>query len=121
MKNPLKNFSFTKVITIKVLLVVGAMVLFALAAQTFIDTQQNKARASHQAQQAVFNHTETLDEIKNAVDQLKANNQKNHDTTVAYIKCIIDTSVMANQNQQPITEQTYNSCLVDAGVQLDQP
>lgn len=86
--------------------VITALV-FLTAILVFINSQ-------HRSQAEVQNHTQTLQQISQAVNQIKANNQINHDTTIKYIQCVLDTSIAAQQ--QPITKDTFNTCLKNSGV-----
>lgn len=115
MKNIWRQIPVHKISLTKVLLVVAAGALFFAATQTIIATQETKARQSHQAQQAVFNHTETLNDIDRAVTELKMNNQTNHDTTIRYLQCLSNL-VLEDSQGIVITQVDLNNCTSVSGL-----
>lgn len=92
-----------------------AVAIFIFAFVTFVNSQNQKQEASKQAQQAILDHTETLDQLKDAVNTLKANNQVNHDTTIKYIQCVIESFGAGTQTQ---IEQAFNACTLISGVNV---
>lgn len=94
-----------------------AAAIFIFAFITFLNSQNQKQQASQSAQQAVANHTQTLEQLSNAVNTLKANNQVNHDTTIKYLQCIVQGLLTST----PQTAQaTFSACLAVSGVKVGQ-
>lgn len=106
MKSMFSSLKLHQLEATKGLLLLIAIVLFVLAALTF--SQQNR-----QSERAVASHTQTLNEINSAVQQLEKNNQTNHDTTIAYLKCIVEGLVSSTPAD---VQPTLNACLTVSGV-----
>lgn len=103
----------SKVQGVKILMVVLSIGILTFAGVTYTTNQRIAHKQAVASEQAVANHTQTLNEINNAVIQLEKNNQVNHDTTIAYLKCIVQGLVSATpSNVQPV----LNACLVVSGV-----
>lgn len=87
----------------KIVMIIVAISLVVIAGAIYANSQ----RIAHDDQ------TQTLNEINRAVDQLEKNNQVNHDTTIAYLKCIVQGLISSTPSSvQPV----LNSCLAVSGV-----
>lgn len=115
MKRYIKRLHINKAQVTKLLLLVVALALFVGAAITFANSQNVKAQQARQAQQSVANHTQTLNQIADAVAQLKQNNQINHDTTIKYINCVLVGISSASSKDQILA--VYQACLAGSGIQ----
>lgn len=92
-----------------------ATLLFVGAAIIFINSQKVASQQAKTSQQAVANHTQTLQSIENVVSQIKGNNQTNHDTTIKYVSCGFNLLIEQN-NGAHITPNDLNACLAGAGL-----
>lgn len=95
-----------------VILPMLAMVLFLGAFITFINSNKTAHQEAVNSQRAVSNHTQTLNQINNVVQQIESNNQTNHDTTIRYLQCVIDLLLTTPQP----TKAQANACLSGAGL-----
>jgi uncharacterized protein HemX len=99
---------------IKVALVIIAVAVFGFSLVSFVNSQNARDQQTQNSQSVVENHTETLNEIKQAVADLKASNAADHTQTVQYINCVL---VGITDSSSPAQAQaTYQTCLVAAGV-----
>lgn len=102
---------------VKFLLIGIAVIVAVLAVTSFLNSNHIKAVQSRQAQAAVAAHTQTLNEIKNIVSQLEQNNQTNHDTTIAYLECIVQGLINTTPASSTNAQTTFNSCIAVSGIQ----
>ena len=103
-----------KTLALKVLLSMIAVVLLTVAFITFDNSQRLADRQALQSQQSVANHTQTLNEIKQAVEELKANNAADHQQTVQYINCVLVGVTDSSSQSQALS--VYKTCLINAGI-----
>lgn len=78
--------------------------------------------ASQNAEQSVHNHTQTLTEIQQAINQLKQSNEADHVQTVKYINCVLVGITQASPpSSQSAILAIYQTCLTDAGIDNTNP
>lgn len=97
----------------KILLSVIAIVFVILGVYVFTNSQTANSQRARQSQQAVANHTETLNEIQQAVIQLKNSNAADHAQTVKYINCVLVGVTDSTSQSQALA--VYQQCLVASG------
>ena len=85
-----------------------------MTALIFLSAVIITVRQNNQANQAVANHTQTLNEIRDAVSQIKTNNQMAHAQTVKYINCVLVGITNSPGQSQALT--VYQTCLRNAGI-----
>jgi hypothetical protein len=103
---------------LKLSLICIAIVVTFLALSSFLNSNHIKQVQQEQSQKQVAAHTQTLNEIKGIVTQLEQNNQTNHDTTIAYLECIVQgltTATPAN------SQSTLNACIAVSGLPTKNP
>jgi maltose-binding protein MalE len=102
---------------VKIVLVVVALIFLGLSIVDFASNQSTKAQQTANSQAAVANHTQTLDEIKQAVNQLKASNAADHTVTIKYINCVLVGITQANPpDSQSAILAVYQQCLADSQI-----
>lgn len=106
---PLKLDALRIITPILTALLVGAAFL------VFVNSQRVAHTASVRSQQAVAAHTETLQEIQSAVNQLKANNKNAHDSTITYIQCVVTALTEPGQTSAS-ANLAFKACLSDSGI-----
>lgn len=106
--------------TVKLVLILLALVFIGLTATSYASSQSIKAQQQKNSQAAVAGHTQTLiqikatdTEIKNAVDQIKASNTTDHQQTVQYINCVLVGITGASTNAE--IQMVYENCLKTSG------
>lgn len=99
----------------KLFLVIIAIVIFAFAGFSFANSQKVKDSQAKQSEQAVANHTQTLNEIQTAVTQLKNSNAADHAQTVKYINCVLVGVTTTVSQTQALT--VYQECLAASGAE----
>lgn len=109
-----KNLRTHKTAAMKISLVVICAVALLLASFIFANSQRLKAQQQQSSQEAVANHTQTLNEIKSVVTQLEQNNQINHDTTIKYLQCIVEGLITSTPED---AQATFDSCIAVSGIQ----
>lgn len=90
------------------------LLFFLLAGLSYANSQKVKQAQASQAQRAVNNHTETLNDIDNAVLQLKQDNQTRHDTTIRYIQCLGKLVIVSQY--RTVTQADMDACLSVSGL-----
>lgn len=112
-----EGFIHHKATAFKGILSFVAVVVFLFALSSFNTSERLKAQQAAQAQSAVTNHTQTLNEIQNAVTQLKASNQADHTVTIKYINCVLVGITQANPpNNQAAILAVYKQCLANSQI-----
>jgi hypothetical protein len=102
---------------IKITLVIIAIIFLLLSIADFASGQQTRQRQAATSQAAVANHTQTLDEIKQAVNQLKTNNAADHTVTIKYINCVLVGITQANPSgSQTAILAVYQNCLANSQI-----
>lgn len=109
-----EGFHEHKTTAFKWILSLVAVGVFFLAISTFSTSQRLRAEQQAQSQSAVANHTQTLDEIKAAVSQLKASNEADHTTTIKYINCVLVGLTEAGQSGNALS--VYQTCLANSQI-----
>ena len=101
----------------KIILVVVAIIIFLFAGEAYDTSQRLKEQQALQSQASVANHTQTLNEIENAVEQLKASNQADHTQTIKYINCVLVgiTGITPGADSQSQALSVYQTCLTENG------
>lgn len=112
-----EGFIHHKATAFKGILSFVAVVVFLFALLAFNTSERLKAQQAAQARSTVTNHTQTLNEIKNAVTQLKASNQADHTVTIKYINCVLVGITQANlSNNQAAILAVYKQCLSNSQI-----
>ena len=88
-----KRVETHKPLLVKLLIVLAILVLTVATFVSYADSQKVKADQSAQARSAVFNHTETLNDIKQAVTNIENNQKTNSTAIIDYINCLINSNV----------------------------
>lgn len=104
---------FNKSHVLKIVAIVIALILFIGAALIFTNSQNVKEEQAKQSQEQVANHTQTLQQIQDIVTQIKQNNQQNHDTTIKYIQCVVQSFFGTTPSE---VQADFNSCVSEAGL-----
>ena len=112
-----EGFIHHKATAFKGILSFVAIVVFLFALSAFNTSQRIKEQQAAQSQSAVANHTQTLNEIENAVEQLKASNQADHTQTIKYINCVLVgvTGITPGTESQSQALSVYQTCLTENG------
>lgn len=110
-----EGFIHHKATAFKGILSFVAVVVFLFALSAFNTSERLKTQQAAQAQSAVTNHTQTLKEIENAVEQLKASNQADHTQTIKYINCVLVgvTGITPGTESQSQALSVYQTCLTE--------
>lgn len=109
-----EGFYSHKATAFKGILVFIALVVFLLAISSFSTSQRLKSEQTQESQAAVLNHTKTIEEIQQAVNQLKASNAADHTTTIKYINCVLVGLTEAGQTDNALT--VYQTCLANSQI-----
>jgi hypothetical protein len=104
---------------VKLSLFAGAFIIALFALSGWLNSNHLKTEQAAASQRAVAAHTQTLNEIKNIVTQLEKNNQTNHDTTIAYLECIVQGLISSTPGSQANAQTTFNACIAVSGLQTD--
>lgn len=119
-----RSLKLHKLDSIKLLMVIMTVFLVAGAVLIFVNSTKAREQASASSQQAVANHTQTLEQIqvleqqiKTAVTQLKDSNSADHAQTVKYINCVLVGITEATPGNQPAVLSVYQECLAASGAQ----
>lgn len=112
-----EGFHEHKAAAFKGILTLIAIVVFLFAASAYSTSQDFKAQQALQSQNSVAAHTQTLQEIQNAVTQLKNNNAADHTQTIKYINCVLVgvTGISSSVNSQSQALTVYQTCLAENG------
>jgi long-subunit fatty acid transport protein len=109
-----EGFHEHKASAFKFVLSLVAAAIFLFAASAFNTSQHLKAQQTAESQAAVANHTKTIDEIQQAVSQLKASNQADHTTTIKYINCVLVGLTEAGAAGNALS--VYQTCLANSQI-----
>lgn len=109
-----EGFHSHKATAFKITLVFIALAVFLLAISQYSTAQHLKSQQTLQAQKSVAAHTQTLDEIQQAVIELKASNAADHTATIKYINCVLVglSAAGATGNALPV----YQTCLLNSQI-----
>lgn len=98
----------------KILAVAVAVVLLVWAGFIWTNSQRVAHQQTVAAQDSITNHTQTLNEIEKAVNELKANNAADHQQTVEYINCVLVGVTNSTSQNQALA--VYQTCLATEGI-----
>lgn len=98
----------------KIAAVLVAVGLFVVAGFSLVNSQNFKVQETRNSQSAVAAHTQTLNEIDNAITQLKNSNAADHAQTVKYINCVLVGITGSSTQAEALA--VYQECLASSGV-----
>lgn len=112
-----EGFQLHKASAFKIMLTVIALAIFLLALSEFSSEQKLHIEQAQQAAIAVENHTTTINEIQQAITELKASNAADHTTTIKYINCVLVGLTEAGANGTPGSALAiYQTCLANSQI-----
>lgn len=109
-----EGFHAHKASGFKIILTIIAIIIFLFTGSAYVTSQHIQDQNAANSQKSVANHTETLAEIKNAVNELKANNAVDHQTTIKYINCVLVGITEAPSQTQALA--VYQTCLANSQI-----
>jgi len=102
---------------LKIALVIVALIFLGLSIVDLATTQHARNQQAVLAQEAVLNHTKTIGEIQQAVNELKASNAADHTVTIKYINCVLVGITQANPpDSQSAILAVYQQCLANSQI-----
>lgn len=112
-----EGFHSHKASGVKIILVLIAIIAVLASLQSYGNSSRVRETQAKQSQAAIANHTQTLDEIQQAVTELKASNAADHTATIKYINCVLVglSTAGASGNALPV----YQTCLASSQLPVD--
>lgn len=114
-----EKISQHKPTALKVALAAVAIIILVLAFISFTNSEHIKDQQTTAEQNSLENHTQILNEIQKAVNELKSNNATDHATTIKYINCVL-VGITEAQGQAGALS-VYQTCLANSDLPITSP